>query len=98
VTASVSSDFQDGGFTKDLTFSVNVENGCSEDIIQFNNYITDSVYYLGVVTDEASGWEATTGKALAEWDVGVTHTEIGCPVTFTLLRMVGTETIELTTQ
>jgi hypothetical protein len=100
MTASVSANFQDSGFTKDLTFKVDVQNGCATDNIGFDSYITDYVYYLGVVTDEDSEWEYATGKALKAWDIGVTHTEIGCPVTFSLMRMIttttGTEEVTLT--
>jgi hypothetical protein len=33
---------------------------------------------------------------LKAWDIGVTHTEIGCPVTFSLMRITGTTEVELT--
>jgi hypothetical protein len=41
MTASVSANFQDTGFTKDLTFKVDVQNGCATDNIGFDSYITD---------------------------------------------------------
>jgi hypothetical protein len=56
VSASVSANMMSGGFSKDLTFTVKVENGCASDTIAFNDFIVDYTYYLGVDTDEDSGW------------------------------------------
>jgi hypothetical protein len=91
MTATVSADQQSGGFTKEMPFTITVADGCSADSIYFTGYTPDHNYYLGVVTDEANSWTFATGKALATWDVKVTHTEIGCPVTFRLERLVGTD-------
>ena len=54
----------------------------------FSSFIPDYNYYLGIVTDEESNWAYTAGKVQKDWTIEVDHTEVGCPVTFSLMREI----------
>jgi hypothetical protein len=88
VKATVSADKQSGGLEVIQPIKLTVADGCSSDFIAFKDYIPDYNYYLGVVTDEDSNWSYASGRAKKTWTIEVTHTELGCPVSFRLERDV----------